>query len=101
MDLVGEGRGVRVTHQFRRIAEAKLAKVTRLAPRALRAELEVTPARSANLDGLKRLDATLDTPRKTFRARADGADLEATLDQVVSRLDRQVREHKKKTQDRL
>jgi ribosomal subunit interface protein len=101
MDLVMKSRKVPLTDQFRKAVQAKVAKISRLEPRALRIEIEVTPARSAHPDGLKRLDATLATPRKTFRATGDGADLEVALDQVVSRLDRQLREHRKKRRDRL
>ena len=101
MDLVVKSRKVAVTEQFRRAAEAKMAKFARLEPNVVRIELEITLARSAHPDGLKRLVAALETPRKTFRASGDAADLDVALDQVVSRLDRQLREHRKKRRDRL
>jgi ribosomal subunit interface protein len=101
MDLVVKSRKIPLTEQFRKIAQAKVAKFGRLEPQVVRIELEVTPARSAHPDGLKRIDAALETPRKTFRATGDAADLEVALDQVVARLDRQLREYRKKRRDRL
>jgi ribosomal subunit interface protein len=101
MDLVVKSRKIPLTEQFRKIAQGKVARFSRLEPRVVRIEIEVTPARSAHRGGLKRLDATLLTPRKTFRATGDAADLEVALDQVVARLDRQLRDHRKKRRDRL
>jgi ribosomal subunit interface protein len=101
MDLVVKSRKIPLSEQFRKTAQGKVDKLSRLEPKAVRVEIEVTPARSAHPDGIKRLDATLQTPRKTFRATGDAADLEAALDQVVARLDRQLREYRKKRRDRL
>jgi ribosomal subunit interface protein len=101
MDLVVKGREITIPDQFRATAAAKLAKIARLAPRGGRLEIEVTPARSARPNGLKRLDATLDSPGRVFRARGDGPDLEAALEQLVSRLERQLRDHRGRRRDRL
>jgi len=101
MDLVVRSREITIPDQFRKNAEAKLAKIARLAPRAGKLEIEVTPARSARPGGLKRLDGTLESPGKVFRARGDGPDLDAALEQLFSRLERQLRDHRNKRRDRL
>jgi ribosomal subunit interface protein len=101
VDVVVKGRGISVSEQLRKAAEHKLGKLVRLEPRAARAEVEVRTARSSRPDGLKRLDATLEIPRKTFRARAEGPEVEAALDQVVARLERQLRDHHDKRRKRL
>ena len=46
MDLVLKGRGVRITDQIRRTTEHKLAKISRLDPRAQRIEVEVIEERN-------------------------------------------------------
>jgi putative sigma-54 modulation protein len=101
VDVVVKGRGISVSEQLRRSAEHKLGKIVRLEPRAARVEVEVSTARSSRPDGLKRLDATLEIPRKVFRARAEGPEVEAALDQIVARLERQVRDHRDRRRNRL
>jgi ribosomal subunit interface protein len=93
MDLVVRGRGVRVTDQVRRSAEHGAEKLARLEPRAIRLEIEVGSERSPRLDGIKHLDGTLEAPRRTFRASASAPDVTAALDQVLNKLDRQLRDH--------
>jgi ribosomal subunit interface protein len=104
MDLVMKGRGVRVTDQVRRIAEHGAEKLARLEPRAIRLEIEVGSERSPRLDGIKHLDGTLETPRRTFRASASAPEVDTALDQVLNKLERQVRDHadrrKKRVHDR-
>ena len=101
MDLVVKGRGVRITEQLRRTVQGKLGKLSRLEPKAVRVEVEVISERNPRLDGAKRLEATLDTPRHTFRARAQARDVEVGLDQLVERLERQVRDHREKRRNRI
>ena len=101
MDLVVKSRKIPLTEQFRKSAQGKVARFSRLEPRVVRIEIEVTPARSAHRGGLKRLDATLLTPRKTFRATAQAQDVELALDRLVDRLERQIRDYRTKRKNRF
>jgi len=101
MELVVRGRGVRITEQLRRTVGHKLDKLSRLEPKAVRVEVEVISERNPRLDGAKRLEATLDTPRQTFRARAQARDVDVGLDQLVERLERQVRDYREKRRNRI
>jgi ribosomal subunit interface protein len=101
MDLVLKGRGVRVTEQLRRVAAHKLGKLARLDPRAVRVVLEVISERNPRQNGTKRLEASLDLPRHTLRARAQGPDVEVALDQLADRLERQIRDHHRRKRNRL
>ena len=101
MELVVRGRGVRITEQLRRTVGHKLDKLSRLEPRAVRVEVEVISERNPRLDGARRLEATLDTPRQTFRARAQARDVDVGLDQLVERLERQVRDYREKRRNRI
>ena len=101
MDIVVKARGISVSDQLRRNAEHRLARITRLDPRATLVEVEVTTARSSRPDGIKRLDATLQLPRKTFRAHAESSEVETALDQVASKLERQLRDHRERRRKRL
>jgi ribosomal subunit interface protein len=100
MELLLKGRGARVTDPLRKAAAAKLAKLARLDPRVVRIELEVISERNPRLNGTKRLEAAVDLPRHTFRARAEAPDAEVALDILVERLERQIRDHHSKRRNR-
>jgi ribosomal subunit interface protein len=101
MELVVRGRGVRVTEQLRGTVRRKLDKLARIEPRAVRVEVEVISERNPRQDGAKRMEATLETPRHTFRARAQARDVDLGLDQLVERLERQVRDHREKRRNQI
>ena len=100
MDLVLKGRGVRITDQLRRTAGRKLERLSRVEPRTLRVEVEVISEHHPHQDGTKRLEAALAVPRRTFRASAEGPDVDVALDRLVDRLERMVRDHRTKRRDR-
>jgi len=96
-----KGRGVRVTEQMRTKAKHKLGRLSRLDPRAEWVEVEVISERNPRLNGTKRLEATLAFPRHTVRASASAPDLDAALDLLAERLERQVRDYREKRKKRL
>ena len=101
MELSCTGRGLHVTDDMRESAEHKLARLTRLEPRATRIELEFILEKNPRRAHLMRLEAAIDTPRKTFRAHAEGPDHAKALDLLAERLERQLRDHHEKRRARL
>jgi putative sigma-54 modulation protein len=101
MDLILKGRGVRITEHLRRVTERKLGGLERIAPDVLRVEVKILDHRNPRLGGAHRVEAALETPRRTFRAAAEGPDVDGVLDRVADRLERQVREHRKKRRAKL
>ena len=101
MELSLRGRGVDITDQLRKTTQHKLAKLARLDPRALRVEVEVISERNPRLDGAKRVEAAVHSARHTVRASAQARDAPAALDQVVERLERQIRDRRAKRRPRL
>ncbi len=101
MDLVLKGRGTRITEHVRTAASHKLGRLSRLEPRATRMEIEVIAEHNPRRGGAKRIEASLEIPRKTFRAKAEGPDVEAALDQLAERLERQLRDHHGKKRNRV
>ena len=93
MEVVLKGRGYKISDHDRELAEHKLAKLSRIEPRTVRVEVEIISEKNPRLDGTKRLEATLDIPRKTFRAHAENAHVESALDELTERLERQLRDH--------
>ena len=92
MDLVLKARGVSVDGRLRELATHKLERLGRLELHVQRVEIEVIAERHRP-EGHRRLEATLATPRKTFRAHAEAPDIEHALDRIVQRLERQLRDH--------
>ena len=100
LELILTGRGAPITDHLRELAERKLGKINRLQPRVVRVEIELIAERNPRLAGTKRLEASLDIPRKTFRAHAEARDVDSAFDQLVGRLERQLRDHHEKRKRR-
>jgi len=93
MDMRFTGRGLQVTDTIRGLAEQKLAPLARLEPRATVLDVEVINEHHPRMDGLKRVEASLRIPRKTFRAHAEADDVPTAIDRVRDKLERQLRDH--------
>jgi ribosomal subunit interface protein len=93
MDITFTGRGVPVTDDLRATVEHKLATLSRIEPRATSLDLEVIGEHHPKVDGVKRIEASLRIPRKTFRAEAEADDLVTAIDRVKQKLERQLRDH--------
>ncbi len=101
MDLLLIGRGARITDQLRQTAEHKLARLERMDPNLTRLEIQVISEKNPRQGGARRVEAVAETPRKTFRAHADAPEVEAALDVIAEKLERQIRDHHKKRRARL
>ncbi len=101
MELTYTGRGVSVTEEIRRTAQRKLAPLERLEPRTTRIDLEFIAEHHPKPDGMKRVEAALSIPRKTFRAKAEAGDVPSALDDIVDKLERQLRDHHGKRRSRF
>ena len=93
MDLTFTGRGFPVTDEVRETAGHKLAHLERMEPRTTRIDLEFIGEHYPGPDGVKRVEAALHIPRKTFRARAEADDVPTAIDRVADKLERQLRDH--------
>jgi ribosomal subunit interface protein len=101
MELTFTGRGLSVDDELRELATHKLARLERIEPRATRIDLKFIIEHHPTLDGVKRVEAAMKVPRKSFFAHAEAKDLASALDHVVDRLERQLRDHHGKRHTRL
>ncbi len=101
MDVVLKGRGTRITDHLRSAAVRKLSRLARMQPRVVRVELEVITERNPKLGGIKRVEAAVATPRRTFRAHAESSDVDSAIDQVAEKLERQLRDDNTKRRTKL
>ena len=99
MDMTFTGRGLHVSDEIRDLSTQKLTPLARIEPRATSLDLELINEHHPKPDGLKRVEAALRIPRKTFRAHAEADDVPTAIDRVRDKLERQLRDHhgKKRT----
>jgi ribosomal subunit interface protein len=101
MDLTYTGRGLQVTDDMRATARHKLSRLGRMEPRTTRIDLEFINEHHPKPGGLKRVEAALRIPRKTFFAHAEARDVPSALDDVAEKLERQLRDHHGKKRSRV
>jgi ribosomal subunit interface protein len=101
MDFVLKARGGRITDRIRVAAAHKLSRLERLEPSGTRLQVEVVSEKNPRLGGIKRVEAAFETPRKVFRAHAQGADVDSALDVIAEKLERQLRDHNTKRRTKL
>jgi putative sigma-54 modulation protein len=101
VELTFAGRGVAVDDELREMARQKLARLERMEPRVVRIDLEFISESHPKVDGTKRVEAAVHTPRKSFRAHAESAEVAPALDRLADRLERQLRDHRGKRRSRL
>jgi ribosomal subunit interface protein len=70
-------------------------------PRTTRIDLEIINEHHPRHSGLKRVEAALRIPRKTFFAHAEADDVPSALDDVAEKLERQLRDHHGKRRTRM
>jgi ribosomal subunit interface protein len=90
MDLVVKGRGGRVSSQTKQRVERKLTRLLRLQPRIQRIEVELIQEPKRRVNGGHRVEVACWLSRRTFRASSTGSDIDAALDRVTERLERQL-----------
>src|SRR5260370_5737833 len=87
-----KGRHTDVLDRFRRRATAKLAKIGKLDPKAIRIDVEVTPERNPRQWGRReRVELTISSPGPTIRAEAAAEDRYVALDMAFSKLESRLR----------
>jgi putative sigma-54 modulation protein len=96
MRLEVKGRNVEVSDQIRKYAEDKLAKLDRLVNDPTRVELELAVEKNPSISDNHIAEATVWTKGPVLRAREASADMKASIDQLVDKLERQVKRYREK-----
>ena len=96
MRLQVKGRNLEVSEQIRQYAEDKLGKLEKLVKDPTRVELELTVEKNPSISDNHVAEATVWTKGPVLRARESSADMKASIDQLVSKLERQVKRYREK-----
>ena len=89
--VIWSGRGVVPPPAFKKLAERKIARLTRLLPQILDTRVVCTAEKFR-----RTVRITLRARRGTFASEATGSDLTAVFDEAVEALKRQTREAKER-----
>jgi putative sigma-54 modulation protein len=95
-----KGKNVEVTDSIREYAEEKLAKLERQLADPTRVELELAVERNPSISQNHVAEATIWTKGPILRAREASADHKASIDQLVDKLERQVKRYREKRRPR-
>src|SRR5215218_7387820 len=96
MRLQVKGRNLEVSEQIRQYAEDKLGKLDRLVKDPTRVELELLVEKNPSISDNHVAEATVWTKGPVLRAREASGDMKASIDQLVAKLERQVKRYREK-----
>ena len=96
MRLHVKGKNVEVTDSLRQYAQEKLGKLERQLADPTRVELELAVERNPSISANHVAEATIWTKGPVLRAREASADHKASIDQLVDKLERQVKRYREK-----
>jgi ribosome hibernation promoting factor len=96
MRLQVKGRNLEISEQIRTYAEEKLGKLDRLVSDPTRVELELAVEKNPSIAENHVAEATVWTKGPVLRARETSADMKASIDQLVAKLERQVKRYREK-----
>jgi putative sigma-54 modulation protein len=91
-----KGKNVEVTDSIRQYAQEKLGKLERQLADPTRVELELAVERNPSISANHVAEATIWTKGPVLRAREASADHKASIDQLVDKLERQVKRYREK-----
>jgi putative sigma-54 modulation protein len=91
-----KGKNVEVTDAIRQYAQEKLGKLERQLADPTRVELELAVERNPSISANHVAEATIWTKGPVLRAREASADHKASIDQLVDKLERQVKRYREK-----
>jgi putative sigma-54 modulation protein len=100
MRLQVKGRNLEVSDSIRSYAEEKLKKLERRLADPTQIELELSLERNPSIAANHVAEATIWTKGPTLRAREASADMRASIDQLVDKLERQVTRYRDKRRRR-
>ena len=96
MRLQVKGKNVEVSRSVREYAERKLAKLAKLLAEQTQVELELSEQKNPSIAERNVAEATIFTKGPTLRAREASPDMRLSIDQLVDKLERQVKRYRER-----
>ena len=99
MRLQVKGKNVEVTPSIRAYAERKLGKLDKHLAEQTQVEVELSEQRNPSIAESHVAEATIFTKGPTLRAREASPDMKASIDQLVEKLERQVKKYRERRRE--
>jgi putative sigma-54 modulation protein len=96
MRLQVKGKNVEVTPSIREYAERKLGKLEKQLAEQTQVEVELSEQRNPSIAESHIAEATIFTKGPTLRAREESNDMKVSIDQLVEKLERQVKKYRER-----
>jgi putative sigma-54 modulation protein len=96
MRLQVKGKNVEVSPPIREYAERKLAKLGKLLAEPTQVEVELSEQKNPSIAERSVAEATIFTKGPTLRAREASPDMRLSIDQLVDKLERQVKRYRER-----
>ncbi len=96
MRLQVKGKNVDVSPSIREYAERKLGKLEKQLAQETQVEVELSEQRNPSIAASHVAEATIFTKGPTLRAREESTDMRASIDQLVDKLERQVKRYRER-----
>ena len=100
MRLQVKGKNLEVSEAIRRYAEERLGKVGRQLADPTEVEIELAVEKNPSIADNHVAEATVRTKGPTLRAREASGDMRASIDQLATKLERQVKRYREKRRSR-
>ena len=100
MELRVKGKNTEVAESIRSYGERKLGKLERILDDEARVELELAEETNPAIAANQVAEATVWTRRHVVRAREASPDMKASIDQLVGKLERQIKQAREKMRNR-
>ena len=96
MRLQVKGKNVEVSPSIRDYAERKLARLSKQLAEQTQVEVELSEQRNPSIAESHVAEATIFTKGPTLRAREASPDMKVSIDQLVEKLERQVKKYRER-----
>ena len=100
MQLRVKGKNLEVAEAIRDYGEQKMRKLERILDDSAEVELELAEEHNPAIAASHIAEGTVRTRRHVVRAREASPDMKASIDQLVSKLERQIKQTREKTRNR-
>jgi putative sigma-54 modulation protein len=100
MELRVKGKNTEIAESIRVYSERKLGKLERILDDEARVELELAEETNPAIAANQVAEATVWTRRHVVRAREASPDMKASIDQLVGKLERQIKQAREKVRSR-
>jgi len=101
MQVIVKGRNIDVTNALRKYTLDKISKVVKYFDQILKVEVEFTVEKNPSISESETVEVTVFTKGPVIRAKESSADMYASVDVVIEKLERQVKRYKGKLQMRV